>query len=589
MNRHLKNLTLFILFFILFVSVKYLIASSNTGPYVFDDEVIYKMNAEQIFKREVITTTHYPPLYPFLLSLSFFSKDNWYYLMIFINVLISSAVVIPIWFISRRFLPIYLSLIVIILVCVSSFHLYYPRLIMSENLYVPMFLLSILLLLNTGGKSKKLNLLFNALFGISMALGYLTKYLHLPAIPCLIILWWIKPVFDENLSRRKIFEKRRFFDFLVVSSGFLLSYIPWLIYLNYSEFHTLQGMGLQFIRSGIPDYATMSSLILWISFYLSYFILAIAPYLLIFSIYIFMSLSGGIKNDHHETFFIITVVLLSVIFLMTAMQHSWRASYNYPVPRKIMGRYLMHLSPLYLLIGMISLNKIKNALHRLSLSQVIICSFFCFISFIVALEILFTSQAAEGLKFYFLNNSDAVMFKNKIFIFLFLLIFIFITGIFAVGRQAKLLSKHLVLLFFILLLFFQLSTSYKALEYVQDLRAHVYMFHGQALAQFLGREFKMGNEEITIVNDDPQLTVKWLPRTIKFWLCQPIGDTSLRFITIKDYFSDSIKYSDKIYFLTSVYHGLPLYNYVVNQKFYYVYDFKSLLQKDPHEAIRISG
>ncbi|RPI32867.1 MAG: hypothetical protein EHM54_11400 [Nitrospiraceae bacterium] len=57
------------------------------------------------------------------------------------------------------------------------------------------------------------------------------------------------------------------------------------------------------------------------------------------------------------------VIILSAVFLATAIQHSWRASYNYPVPDRVIGRYVMHLMPLWLIAFMIVLKKIKNVVH----------------------------------------------------------------------------------------------------------------------------------------------------------------------------------------------------------------------------------
>jgi hypothetical protein len=144
-----------------------------------------------------------------------------------------------------------------------------------------------------------------------MALGYMTKYLYLGAIPTLIILWCIKPLFNDEPEERRLIVSSRFIDLLAMLAGFILTYLPWFIYKYYSGFGISGGMGSEFVRSGIPDFANLGSLMLWSSFYLSYGILALAPFLLVFVLYVFMLSSNSVKNDRHETFFILTVILLA--------------------------------------------------------------------------------------------------------------------------------------------------------------------------------------------------------------------------------------------------------------------------------------
>lgn len=578
-NRVVILLVLTILMMGKLVLIKHLLSSITFGPQILSDELIYRIDAEKIFHGELFSTTHYPPLYPLLLSVAFFSKDHWYEWMMYINVLLSSLILIPVWLISLRFLPRAASLAVVIIAALSAFHIYYPRLIMSENLHVPLFSLSIFLLLNTDREAKMKGIINNTLFGVSMALGYLTKYLYLVAIPALILLWWSKPFFNDEHEKRRIIAASRLVDFFAICSGFILIYLPWLIYVYSSGVPVTQGMGTEFVRSGIPDYANWRSLALWITFYISYSFLALAPYLLVFSLYLFMLLSGSIKNDRQETFFLIIVVLLSAVFLATGIQHSWRAGYNYPVPQKIMGRYVMHLMPLWLIVFMIALNKIKNAVHRLNLSHIIFCSLLCFASMFLALVILMLIQDARGLEFYFANSPDVSVFMRmqpKPFVFFFFILFTIMAGILAAGRQNRLLSERFILIFSLLLFLIQTGSSYTVLQVLY--RPADVEFHGRALSQFIRDELKTNDEKITMISDEPEFHIQRLPASIAFWLTERKIEPPITFISFKDYFSGDRRESDKVYTITKGYSGIPIYKYTAKEQIYYIYDFESWLQ-----------
>jgi hypothetical protein len=558
------------------VLIKHLLSSIAIGPLVFGDELIYRIDAEKIFRGELFSTTHYPPLYPLLLSVAFFSKAHWYEWMLYINVFLSSLILIPVWLISLRFLPKAASIAVVLIAALSSFHVYYPRVIMSENLHMPLFSLSIFLLLNTDRETKTKSIIINTLFGISMALGYLTKYLYLVAIPVLILLWWAKPFFNDDPGKRKIIEASRLVDFLAICSGFILTYVPWLIYVHSSGIPVTQGLGAEFIRSGIRDYATWKSLVLWITLYMSYGILALAPYLLVFSLYIFMLLSGSIKNVRHESFFLMIVVLLSAVFLATAIQHSWRAGYNYPVPKKVMGRYVMHLIPFWLIVFMISLNKIKNAVHRLKLSQIIFCSLLCFASLFLALAMLMPLQDARGSNFSFVNYPDGAMFMRKPFVFLFFTLFAVMSVIFVAGRRKRILSDRFIPIFSLLLLLIQAGSAYSAMQALYSRSG--FELHGRALSQFIKDELKTIDGKITMISDGPGLQSRRLAPSVGFWMSDGEIKPPITFISLKDYFSNDRGWTEKLYIITRGYSGTPLYSYSVKKQNYYIYDFEPWFQ-----------
>jgi hypothetical protein len=149
MKPAIDNKVAIIIAFFLLVSIKIVLlnsvlSSETIGPLTPYDELIYRLNSESIFNKTHYFSSHYPPFYPLLLSFAFFSKNNWYQWMLYTNAVLSSLVLIPVWFISLRFLPRAASLSVLLISSLSTFHFYYPGLIMSENLHVPIFAFSLI-------------------------------------------------------------------------------------------------------------------------------------------------------------------------------------------------------------------------------------------------------------------------------------------------------------------------------------------------------------------------------------------------------------------------------------------------------------
>jgi 4-amino-4-deoxy-L-arabinose transferase-like glycosyltransferase len=575
-NKALITIAVLLLVSIKILFLNHALSSETFGPQVLSDELLYRLNAESIFNKTRYVSSHYPPFYSLLLSVAFFSKNNWYQWMLYMNAILSSLVLIPVWFISLKFLPRTASLLLLLINSLSAFHFYYPGLIMSENLHVPIFAFSLYLLLDTERGTRSRKLIGSTLLGITMALGYMTKYLYFVAIPALIILWFIKPLFNDDPEERRITGPSRLIDLLSMFAGFILTWLPWIVYNYYSGSDIAGGMGAEFVLSGIREFAGLRSFVLWFSFYLSYGILALAPFLLVFIFYIVMSSSNKVKNDRQETFFILTVILLSIIFFMTAVQHSWRAGYNYPMPKRIIWRYVMHLMPLWSILFMMALNKLKNSIRSANLSQIISCFLLCLGAVFFALVMLVIVQDAQRLDLNFVNSPEGFMFRKKLFDFIFFLTLVAMTGILAASRRNMSLTKHYFLLFSILLVVIQASSAFTAYKHLLSDRKN-YQLHGRALSSFILQNANKDHEKIVIASDQDEFILfsslgRRVEQSIQFWVSTSMRKPSIKVVSFKEFLSHDGNWDGKLYRLTTNLTSNPIYNYMVKGEKYYIYD-----------------
>jgi hypothetical protein len=131
------------------------------------------------------------------------------------------------------------------MVALLPFHAVYPSLLMSENLFLLVFLFALYFSLIR----EKRCWFSGMLVGVFCALAYMTKYLFLPSIPLLIGLWWLIPLIKKDLKGKSIWQKLQLPDLAAVTAGFLVIYTPWLIYAQYLGMSVGKATGLQFAGS----------------------------------------------------------------------------------------------------------------------------------------------------------------------------------------------------------------------------------------------------------------------------------------------------------------------------------------------------
>jgi len=325
----------------------------SSGPLIID-ELLYKFNASAIFDLQKYFTAHYPPAYSLALAPALFFQ-NWYEGMLVLNAFWSSLVIPAAWLLARA-AGVRYPLLAAALAALLPMHAVYPNILFSENLFVPLFVLAMALALR-GGKRGNVEALA---FGFVLGMTHLTKYLFLPALPLLFGAWLYSKCKD-TLDTSSESPLQRYVPILLVIAGYGVVIGVWLIYGLASGFKLSQLFG--FGISGIGAKAvTGSSLFMWGVAYSSYIILAWLPVWGIFAIWLSQQSDKAWRirlEPQQERFLILSLLMLGCYYLV-AVQHSFGAGYNYPVPRYMIGRYLMHLSPIMLVTGVLVLERIAE-------------------------------------------------------------------------------------------------------------------------------------------------------------------------------------------------------------------------------------
>lgn len=332
-----------------FLVVKLLFVSSTAyGPLGRGDEMTYYDMADAFYRGffSPKDTNHYPPLYPLSLVVTLVFKAWTFDGIKLLNAIFSSSLVFPVYFIARHHVDAKASLLTAFFSCLIPYHLVFPRRILSENLFFPLFLWTMLITYSQPS-DEKYRLPWDALNGIMIAALYLTRYITLAIIPFLLLSWWAKPHPSEKSFFRPGFKK--ILHFLVVCLSFLMDFSPWLLS-GISEgvpLRLLLGFGIA--ARTTQAQLTIPRLLGWALLYACYFVLVAAPVLNLMII----SLWQIDVRKWRVTFgrWVFQTLALMGGFYLAVTRHSWRAFYNADMPAAIMGRYLIVFSVVYFIIA----------------------------------------------------------------------------------------------------------------------------------------------------------------------------------------------------------------------------------------------
>ena len=331
------------------------------GPTIVGDEITYFDMAESIYRGyfSIKQTYHYPPLYPISFFFTMIFRNRIFEGIKLINVLLSSSSVFPIYLLSRQFLNHKESMIVASLSLLTPFHLLIPGHILSENLFFPLFLWVMLItfVIPKNNKSKIIWDLFNGLLIGSL---YMTRYITLALIPAFLLAWWIKP-FGKERGFFKI-GKKKAIHFTVLILGIILVFSPWIYLANKEALPIKLALGFGVASKTTQEQLTLVNFLIYFSLYVFYVVLMSAP---VFNLLLSSIFSFNLKKwraGFQRFFFQVAVILLG--YLAASARHSWRAYYNRDIPSKLMGRYFIVFTSLFLLLGSIALEKFQKTDYK---------------------------------------------------------------------------------------------------------------------------------------------------------------------------------------------------------------------------------
>jgi hypothetical protein len=360
---------------------------------LFYDELLYKNFSESLLKKGFYTDPQYPPLYPLAILPSLFFGEHFYEAIKILNNLYSSAIIFPTFLIAQLFLSRKASIWCAILSALLPYHLAFSGMVMSENIYYVLFLLTIYAVINPkwriGAQAS------TVVTGILIGSLLLTRHMSLAVVPMLIMIWYLKPSNESH----KLFTKKRVFELIILLLSVFVTYGIWLVPQLISGDIT-QILTRKFIYSKSP--VPTASKLLWIGISLAYVILLIAP--------IIHTVTGALTQwkkkfweDVHGRYKLL-VTLLTVALIFITARHHWRAGYNIPDPDHIHGRYLMYIAvPLIILgIGFIE-QVVKNKITKGKLF--LICTTSIAVFFIS--HLLLIERSIIALPHYFLMDHIA--------------------------------------------------------------------------------------------------------------------------------------------------------------------------------------
>lgn len=321
-----------------------LFAAPARAP-VSSDELIYFDMARSLAKGVLYADTQYPYLFPASL-LPALQAARTYPAAIALMCVYSSALVLPVWLLARDVAGVRHAAVVAALSCLLPFHYTYPRTVMSENLFYPLLLLAVWLVLTD---PRGHPWLYDALTGTVLAALFLTRFMVIVFVPALAVAWLLRERRETGRLLGDAGTWRRAALLAVVGTAVVLPWVAGQLWLGAPLAQAL-GLGVGVSPGGAPDAGrTLSRFLSFGAVYLASWVLWLAP-----ALGLILSAFARAARDRAAdalSRLSATLLLIAAPLWLVATRHAWKAGYNWPNAIRVLDRYCIYLVGIGLVVA----------------------------------------------------------------------------------------------------------------------------------------------------------------------------------------------------------------------------------------------
>lgn len=451
--------------FILFILVKSLLSLKFPSPWIFADETAYAETARNVLGGQLFSNLKYcqtyPPGYSIILSVAYLFSDDMvviYRIMLFINCIITSSIIFPSYFILNKFCNRHTSFLGSVTITALPSTVLYTFVLMSENLFIPLFMFSGWFLLESYSKNRKL---YDFLAGFSIFSLFLTRTMGV----AMIVGFLISLTYYILMLSRHSKISTILIDRLILVVSFALPMTCWL---EYKSKNVILGYNsAQYSDVFLGMFRDIHIFESFLSLLLHEFeFLIISSYFIIFfmaCLFIFNEFKGfktqlfrNRKLQNHPdigvnlslTSFLVYIMVSSLILISITITHMYIALKDGNLQYLIFGRYIDPIVPFIFLLGIIEIDRIYSIRYKLDKSKMA-----TFICMYVTLVTLFNFTFPHS--YYKFSNIFSIYYIQSLkstipigmFIGIFLLIIIVVFYILIRIRR----SRNTLFLFIILI------------------------------------------------------------------------------------------------------------------------------------------
>lgn len=369
LNRIINNYASYIIcaLFVILVIVKFHLASNFSGPFIFPDETIYDSVAQNIVHGKLYGKLGVASSgYPLLLSLAYYVCNNQvivYRTMLAISAFVTSSIVFPSYFILEKYCSKIVSVLGAITVSTLTALNFYSFTLMTEALFIPLFLFSVWFVLKIYETNNKK---WALLASLSTVYLYITRSTGLAMLIAFVVTFICHLFLNFKDNRPTVLIKKN----ILLITFFIIFISCWLIYsanfvdinqpfndeltntYNYGSTYSIKNVS----EHVIDIFASIENLLIFIKLFINLigYLLLASSFLLFFIIYYFILLFANRKSflDHKLSMPILYAFISSTLLIVSTIGFLFQRG----IKNLIFGRYIEPTIPIIMIIGIICIS-----------------------------------------------------------------------------------------------------------------------------------------------------------------------------------------------------------------------------------------